>query len=75
MAQQKFYGKGCPVQCPLYQGKVDWHAGLCPNAEQVQKKIMQFKGNMGDMAEARAQADALRKTVEFFKSRSAKKPN
>jgi len=71
MAEEKFYGKGCPVRCPRYRGKVDWRPGLCPNAEQVQKKIMQFKGNMGDMAEARKQADALRKTIDFFKSRTA----
>ena len=66
IAEQQFYGRGCPIRCPLYEGKVDWKKGLCPTAEAVQPKLMQFKGNIGDMDEARRQADALRQTVEFF---------
>ena len=72
MRDQEFYGKGCPVQCPLYEGKAEWGPGLCPNAEHVQRRIMQFKGNMGDLAVARQQADALRRTVEFFDARAAR---
>jgi hypothetical protein len=34
--------------------------------EAVQPKLMQFKGNIGDMDEAQRQADALRSTIEFF---------
>ena len=56
----------CPTHCPLYDGKVEWHKGLCPTAEAVQPKIMQFKGNIGNLDEARQQADALRRTIEFF---------
>jgi len=66
LVAQRFYGKGCPIRCPLYEGEVDWRAGLCPQAEAIQPKLMQFKCNIGDMDHARAQADALRKTVEFF---------
>jgi perosamine synthetase len=66
MAQRKFYGHGCPVEPPYYDGKIDWRPGLCPVAESVQPKLMQFKCNIGDLAEARRQAGALRKTVDFF---------
>ena len=66
IAEQRFYGKGCPVRCPHYKGNVDWRPGLCPTAEAVQPKLMQFKGNLGNMDEARRQADALRATIEFF---------
>ncbi len=66
MAEQRFYGNGCPVRCPLYEGQVEWGPGLCPVAESVQPKLMQFKCNLGDLTEAQIQADALRETVEFF---------
>ena len=26
-------GKGCPFSCPHYEGVLDYHQGLCPNAE------------------------------------------
>jgi len=66
MVDQQFYGKGCPTRCPLYEGHVDWKKGLCPTAEAVQPKIMQFKGNIGELSEAKRLADALHETVEFF---------
>ena len=66
MAEQRFYGKGCPVRCPFYEGKVEWGPGLCPTAEKVQPQMMQFKNNIGDLNEAQEQADALRKTIGFF---------
>ena len=66
IAQQRFYKHDCPIRCPHYKQEVKWGKGLCPNAEAVQPTIMQFKGNIGDLDEARRQADALRKTAEFF---------
>jgi perosamine synthetase len=66
MAEQRFYGHGCPIHCPHCHDKVEWKKGLCPTAEAVQPKLMQFKGNIGDLDEARRQADALRRTIEFF---------
>ena len=72
MAEQRFYGKGCPVHCPLYEGKVEWGPGLCPTAEKVQPQMMQFKNNIGDLNEAQEQADALRKTIDFFGRRIEK---
>ena len=67
IAQRRFYGgNGCPTHCSLSEGKADWGKGICPTAEAIQPKLMQFKGNIGDLDEARRQADALRETIEFF---------
>ena len=66
IAEQHFYGNGCPTRCPHYGGKVQWGPGLCPVAETVQPKLMQFKCNLGDMDYVKAQADALRRTVDYF---------
>lgn len=66
MAEQRFYGKGCPVRCPLYEGKAEWKLGLCPTAEGIQSKLIQFKNNLADVDEARQQAEALRRTIEFY---------
>ena len=43
-----------------------YQEGLCPVAESVQPKLMQFKTNYRDMVLARAKADALRKTINFY---------
>jgi perosamine synthetase len=40
--------------------------GMCPNAEKVQKKIMQFTTNQKNEEEMKIQADALRETIKFF---------
>lgn len=40
--------------------------GLCPIAEDLQKKLMQFKTNYWNIAEAHEQADILRKTLSQF---------
>ena len=40
--------------------------GICPNAELVQKKIMQFTTNQKDENEMNIQAEALRKTILYY---------
>jgi len=64
VAQMAFYGRGCPVGCPLCEGKVSYGKGLCPNAEATQPKLMQFKTNYRDMELAKRKTEALRKTIE-----------
>lgn len=54
----------CP---PLYQDLHYPATGMCPNAEAVQPKIMQFVNNYGSVDEAAPKVDALRKTIEYFK--------
>lgn len=40
--------------------------GLCPVAEHLQKRLMQFKTNYWEVSEAHKQAEALRKTLKEF---------
>ncbi|MBI4333140.1 MAG: DegT/DnrJ/EryC1/StrS family aminotransferase [Chloroflexi bacterium] len=61
-----FYGKGCPVHCPLYKGKVRYEKGLCPTAEAIQPKVMQFVNNYSSTQEAEPKVEALRKTIKHF---------
>ncbi|MHB9124714.1 MAG: DegT/DnrJ/EryC1/StrS family aminotransferase [Armatimonadota bacterium] len=70
MAEMAFYGKGCPVRCPIYEGpKVEWGPGLCPVAESLQPKLMQFPLNYGTIEDAKLYADALKRTIEYFGKR------
>jgi perosamine synthetase len=70
MREMAFYGKGCPVRCPLYEGpRVEWGPGLCPVAEGLQPKLMQLKTNYGDLETAKQKADALHKTIRFYGGR------
>jgi perosamine synthetase len=45
-------------------------AGLCPVAESLQKKLLQFKTNYWDWAEAERQSEILRKTIAYFNATS-----
>lgn len=62
-----FYPKNCPVKCPHYIGKLQkYKLGLCPTAESIQPKLLQFKTNYVDMGIAKKKADALAKTINYF---------
>ena len=64
---QKFNPKGCPVHCPLHDGQVqEYGPGLCPVAEAVQPKLLQFKTNYLDMNVAEQKVEALAKTIKYF---------
>lgn len=43
-----------------------YKAGLCPIAEDLQKRLFQFKTNYWDLSEAYKQASILRDTLKFF---------
>lgn len=45
---------------------VKYEEGICPVAERIQKKIMQFKSNYRDMELAKIKADVLAKTIRKF---------
>jgi perosamine synthetase len=67
MREMAFYGRGCPVRCPLYEGpRVEWGPGLCLVAEALQPKLMQLKTNYGDLETAQQKAEALRKTIRHY---------
>jgi len=43
---------------------------LCPNAEYLQKRMIQLKTNYWDLSEAEKQAEILHKTIKEFKGRN-----
>ena len=60
-AEQNF----CKRYPQIYEDVV-YEKGLCPIAESIQPKIMQFKTNYRDIGLARKKAKALRNTIDFF---------
>lgn len=50
-------------RCPWVYENVRYEQGLCPNAERIQPKIMQFKTNYRDVMLAEKKADILRKVI------------
>jgi len=62
------YGnKGCPYNCHLYDGKVDWQAGLCPVAEETIPRIVQTN-NMVSLDVAVKAARALKEAIRLTES-------
>lgn len=61
---EPMFRDGCPVQNPVYKGTYQRCApGLCPNAERVQPRLLQFKTNYWDHRDAQRQAEILAKTI------------
>tara|TARA_B100000963_G_scaffold142633_1_gene124161 strand:+ start:21874 stop:23073 length:1200 start_codon:yes stop_codon:yes gene_type:complete len=56
------YKKHCPQ---IYQN-IDYPRGICPVAEEIQPKIMQFVTNYGSVSEASQYVEALIKTINYF---------
>lgn len=52
---------------PQIYKNIEYHEGLCPVAERVQAKLMQFKTNYRDLDLAEKKADVLRKVIRKFK--------
>jgi len=69
IAQMEFYRQGCPLRCPLYDRGTVYEKGLCPTAEAIQPKLMQFKTNYRDMELAKRKTDALRKTIKALEGK------
>lgn len=51
---------------PYYYQNVEYPRGICPVAEEIQPKLMQFVTNYGSMEEAGPKVEALSKTIEYF---------
>jgi len=62
IANGNYYGKGSHYTGP----RIEYKKGLCPVAESIQPKLMQFKTNYRDLELAKRKAEALRKTIEKF---------
>ena len=61
MQQRKFVKR-----CPEIYKDVTYEQGLCPVAESIQPRLMQFKTNYRDIGIAAEKIKALRNTIEFF---------
>jgi perosamine synthetase len=55
-------------RCPVYK-EVAYKEGLCPVAETIQPKLMQFKTNYRNLNEATEKAKSLQKTIEYYKEK------
>ncbi len=55
------------LEKPIYSGKLQKYApGLCPVAEEIQPKMLQFKTNYWDLEKGKQKVDSLAETIEFF---------
>lgn len=62
------YGnKGCPYNCHLYTGKVEWNAGLCAIAEDVIPRIV-HTNNMVTVDRAAKAAQTLKEAIKLAES-------
>lgn len=62
------YGnKGCPYNCHLYTGKVEWKVGHCPVAEDVIPRLV-HTNVMGPVERSAKAADTLRKAIALAES-------
>jgi len=64
IAERKFVKR-----CPWVYENVRYEKGLCPVAERIQPKIMQFKTNYRDSKLAELKAGVLAKVIKKFKGR------
>jgi perosamine synthetase len=53
--------------CPMVFKDLKYPRGICPVAESIQPKLMQFVTNYGSLDEAKPMAEALHKTIAYFR--------
>ena len=64
MQKVPFLGHRIPADHPALRNRFVYDRGLCPVAESIQPKLMQFKTNYRNLEVARIKAEALRKTID-----------
>jgi len=65
---RRFLGETFPIDSEIYKGRYrQWKPGLCPVAEKLQPKLMQFKTNYENLDEAKKQVEILRQTIQTIK--------
>ncbi|MGQ9683263.1 MAG: DegT/DnrJ/EryC1/StrS family aminotransferase [Anaerolineae bacterium] len=62
-----YNNKGCPYNCHMYTGKVQWDAGLCPVAEDVIPRLVHTNAMVARDRAERA-AEVLRKAIALAES-------
>lgn len=64
---EPMFQAACPMHGDACPGNHQRYApGLCPHAERLQPRLLQFQTNYWDWSDAERQADALRKTIAAF---------
>ncbi len=53
-------------RAPALYDEIEFSAGTCPVAEEIQPRIMQFVNNYGSVEEAEPKAEALHRTIRYF---------
>ena len=53
-------------RAPEYYKDCHYERGICPVAEEIQPKLMQFVNNYGSIEEAEPKIEALEKTIRYF---------
>lgn len=67
------YGnKGCPYNCHLYKGKVDWKMGLCPVAEDVIPRLVSCNNMNLDLKYYRQNAGRIKEAISLAESGNVK---
>jgi perosamine synthetase len=51
---------------PCYYNDLKYPRGICPVAEEIQPKLMQFVTNYGSLEEAEPKIEVLQKTIRYF---------
>lgn len=65
--ERKFLGGFFPIDSEIYKGRrQEYKPGLCPVAERIQPKLMQFKTNYINLEEAKQQVEILRETIKII---------
>lgn len=72
-SEPRAYGKGCPVRCPHYDGKVDYSEGACPVAEYIVPRLLNVGLTPGTEATILRSLDALTKTLAHFEGPRGKR--
>lgn len=62
--KNKVFLNGYLPQSDCYKNAFNYEKGLCPVAEEIQPKLMQFKTNYRNLDIAKQKADILRKTIK-----------
>jgi hypothetical protein len=64
IAQRLGYGRGCPLDCPLYAGANNkYEDGLCPNAEYILPRML-LVYTFGPKDEHERKAESFRRVIE-----------
>lgn len=66
--QETLFASGAyKERAPVYYKDCHYEKGICPVAEKIQPKLMQFVNNYGSTDEAMAKVEALAQTINYFK--------